>query len=197
MRKIIFEIAVSIDGFIEGPNGEMDWLKRDEEVNYASEMINRFDTILYGRVTYERFGIERPVDVYLPERERDFNMKVNAMRKYVFSRKLKHMPGNGMMVNGNMLSEIRRLKDEEDGKDIWFCGGADLLMSFLDHDIIDEYVLAVQPVVLGSGKPLFKDLKKRLNLELIGTESLPSGVVLLNYIPESRTTKKQHDGRSI
>lgn len=197
MRKIIFEIAVSIDGFIEGPNGEMDWLRCDEEVNYTSEMIERFDTIFYGRVTYERFGIERPVDEYLPERERDFNRTVNAMRKYVFSRKLKHMPGNGMMVNGNMLSEIRRLKDEEDGKDIWFCGGADLLTSFLDHDLIDEYVLAVQPVVLGSGKPLFKSLKKRLNLQLIRTENLPSGVVLLNYKPESRTNKNITHGRSI
>lgn len=193
MRKIVFEIAISLDGFIEGPNGELDWIIFDRTSEYVKELQSRFDTVFYGRLTYEKFGLPIEAHVDYPQL---YNKSVIDMRKYVFSRTMKHMPGNGMMINGNLVWEIKRLQEEE-GKDIWLCGGPDLLRTFIDHDFIDEYVLAVQPVVLGKGKPLFKDLKHRLNFRLIRSKALKSGVVMLNYRPEKSKSKAQRNGRSI
>ena len=185
-------MAVSLDGFIEGPNGELDWFEsdsyRDEEVRYANEFLPGFDTIFYGRVAYEKFGVPRPIDPAQTEAEREFNNTVNNTRKYVFSRTLKHVAGNGMVINGNMEAEVKRIR-EEDGKDIWFCGGADILTAFVELDLVDEYVFVVNPVVLGSGKPLFQNIRSRLDLKLIKTQRLKSGVVVLHYRPEKLISK--------
>jgi dihydrofolate reductase len=189
MRKVIAEIAISLDGFIEGPNGALDWLVFDEEVPYSSAFLKGFDTIFYGRVAYERFGVPRSENPSLPEGEREFNEMVNNMRKYVFSRTAKHVQGNGMMINNHIESEVKRIRDEE-GKNIWLCGGAGIYKTFIDLDLIDEYQLAIQPRVLGSGKPLFRNLATPLNLKLLRTENLKSGVVRLHYQPESRMNKE-------
>lgn len=179
MRKVIAEIAVSVDGFIEGPGGELDWLVFDEEQGYVNEFLSRFDVIFYGRMAYERFG------VYLQEsndRCEDFAATVMNMRKYVFSRNMKHVAGNGMMINDNIKDEVKQIREEE-GKDIWLCGGADIISTFANLRLIDEYMLAIQPTILGSGKPLFGNVDHPIRLELLEAERLNSGVVLLNYRP--------------
>ena len=196
MRKVIFESAVSIDGFIEGPNGEMDWLVFEEEICNASEFLSEFDTIFYGRKAYEKFGIPRFLEPDLPEAEREFYNTIHAMRKYVFSRTEKHVAGNGMVVSENLEAEVIRIREEE-GKNIWLCGGADILKTFADLDLIDEYVLTVHPVLLSSGKPLFAGIKKPLNLKLIDKKNLKSGVVILHYRPETRLKNEYHDHRSV
>ncbi|MEX2235108.1 MAG: dihydrofolate reductase family protein [Cyclobacteriaceae bacterium] len=85
----------------------------------------------------------------------------------------------------------------EVGKNIWFCGGADILKTFADLDLIDEYILTIHPVVLSSGKPLFAGLKKPLNLKLVNKYNLKSGVVILHYCPQSRIKNEYHDDRSL
>lgn len=188
MRKIIFDIAVSLDGFIEDKNGGIDSLISEQQAMYSNAFLSRFDTIFYGRVAYERFGFPRQTDKTLPEAERIFNNTLNNIRKFVFSRTLKHVAGNGMVINSNMESEVKRIRDEK-GKDIWFCGGANILSTFIDLDLIDEYQIAVQPKTLGAGKPLFNE-GQRLKLKLVKTQHLKSGVVLLHYKPESRIKLK-------
>lgn len=195
MRKVIFEIAVSVDGFIEGSKGELDWLTpiNEEEAICANTFLSEFDTIFYGRDAYEKFGVPRPLDDIQAEAEREFHLTINNMRKFVFSRKAKHVAGNGMVIGENLEAEVRRISGE-DGKNIWFCGGADILKTFIDLDLIDEYMLAVQPVILSSGKSLFRSLPRRLNLKLIKAQNLKSGVVVLYYQPGNRIHKENHDG---
>lgn len=190
MRKVIFEIAVSIDGYIEGPDGALDWVTPvvgwvEKEFFDANKFLMSFDTIFYGRDAYEKCGIYRPLDPDQPEAARDFHSMVSVMRKYVFTRTERHVPGNGMVIHDNLESEVKRIREEE-GKNIWFCGGANILKTFMDLDLVDEYVLAVQPVVLGAGKPLFRKLKNPLEVKLIKTQNLKSGVVILHYQPRSR-----------
>jgi dihydrofolate reductase len=188
MRKVIAEIAVSLDGFIEGPNGELDWLIFEDEVAYANNFLSRFDTIFYGRVAYEKFGVPRPIDPAQSEMEREFHNTVNNMRKFVFSRTVKHVAGNGMVVNHSVEAEIKRIRGEE-GKGIWLCGGAEIIDTFADLNLIDEYILSVQPVILGAGKPLFKSRARPLPLKLLHIENLKSGVVIMRYAPERKGTQ--------
>ncbi|HEX8041919.1 MAG TPA: dihydrofolate reductase family protein [Chryseosolibacter sp.] len=184
MRKIIFESAVSVDGFIEGPNGEMDWLVLNRERFDAVAFLSRFDTIFCGRKAYERLEA-RAADEFLPDAQREFHRVISQMRKYVFSRKEKHLPGNGMVVSENLEGEVQRIRDEL-GKDIWFCGGADILSTFAELDLVDEYVLVVHPVMLKSGKSLFAGTRRPLNLKLLEQRNLESGVISFRYLPESR-----------
>jgi dihydrofolate reductase len=185
MRKVIFESAVSIDGFIEGPNGELDWMVCEEGDGDARPFLSAFDTIFYGRKAYEKFGIAPSCTPELAEAEREFYYAIATMRKYVFSRRKKHVAGNGMVVSENLEAEVIRIRDEE-GKNIWLCGGADIFKTFVDLDLIDEYILTVHPVVLNRGKSLFGGIKKPLNLKLVRKYNLRSGVVILHYRPESR-----------
>ncbi len=188
MRKVIFESAISVDGFIEGPDGEMDWLAFGQERFNPTEFLSRFDTIFYGRKAYERFGVPRSTDEFVSEAQREFYFTINQMRKYVFSRKEKHLPGNGMVVSENLETEVKRIREEE-GKNIWFCGGPDILKTFADLDLVDEYVFTVHPVALRSGKPLFDGIKRPMNLKLLDKRNLKSGVIGLRYQPESRIEK--------
>lgn len=180
MRKIVLEIAPSVDGYIEGPDGELDWVNFGEEsIAYANKFLSNFDTIFFGRKAYENFGL-RSIEESQSPGERLFYEAVNRMRKYVFTRTQKHVEGNGMVINDNLKEEVDRIRNEN-GKDIWLCGGAEIIRTFIDLDLIDIYRLAIQPTALGSGKPGFKGLKGQLDLDLMKTESLGSGVVVLHY----------------
>lgn len=197
MRKVIFESAISIDGFIEGPDGSMDWLvEGDQNPDHDPiRFLAAFDTIFYGRKAYEKFGVTPFLSPDIPDVEREFYYSIRAMRKYVFSRTSKHVAGNGMVISDNLEAEVRRIR-EEDGKDIWFCGGADILRTFTELDLVDEYILTVHPVLLKSGKPLFAGKKKPHSIKLIHKRKLESGVVVLHYQPESRSKSERYDGRS-
>lgn len=184
MRKVIAEIAISLDGFIEGPNGELDWFIFDDPVSYGSDFLQRFDTIFYGRVAYERFGLQLSPRSD-SEAEKEFYVNISNMRRYVFSRSRKHLPGNGMVISGNIDREVLRIKDEE-GKDIWLCGGADILKSFAELDLIDEYVFCVHPVVLGGGKPVFRNVNTRINLKLNDQDTRRNGIIHVKYTPQTR-----------
>ena len=196
MRKVIFESSVSLDGFIEGPNGELDWLLCADEPADIKSFLSSFDTIFYGRKTYDKMGIPKPGNEVFSGIGEQFLSAVQGMRKYVFSRTRKHVEGNAMVINENLEPEVRRIR-EEDGKDIWLCGGADILKTFTRLDLVDEYFLSVHPVILADGKPLFEGIRIPLNLNLVQEHKLRSGVVILRYVPVSRIKTISYGSRSI
>lgn len=176
-RKIVLDLAVSLDGFIEGINGETDWCIMDEDMDFT-KFLNSIDTILYGRKSYDLWG------EYIPGNETSDTEKeiwelVHSKKKYVFSRTLTNID-NGILVNDNIVEEINKLK-KEPGKDIWLYGGASLITTFMNLGLIDEYRLSVHPVILGSGKYLFTDINKRQELKLVDIRKFSSGVVQLCY----------------
>jgi dihydrofolate reductase len=189
MRKIITTTWVTLDGFIAGPNGEMDFVGESyDEVmgKYEDDLVSSADTLLLGRVTYQSFAGSWP---YVPdnpsasEGEKVYARKLNAMHKIVFSRTL---PGvewnNSRLVREVIPADIEQLKHEP-GRDMVIYGSASLVRTLTNLGLIDEYQLLVHPVILGSGKPLFQDLKDQVKLKLVNSRTHPSGVMVLSYQP--------------
>ena len=182
MKKVILNLAVSLDGFIEGPNGEVDWMTFSEETGTAlNDFIQEIDTILYGRVSYELWGNHFPADDS-SDFEKDFYTKINKLNKYVFSSSKTDFDGNPTVINSDIPQHISNLK-KQPGKNIWLYGGADLISTFINLNLIDEIRMAVMPIVLGDGKPMFKEIKNRKKLKLLKSVSSKSGVVALSYEP--------------
>jgi dihydrofolate reductase len=182
MKKVILNLAVSLDGFIEGPNGEVDWMTFSEETGTAlNDFIQEIDTILYGRVSYELWGNHFPPD-NSSDFEKGFYSKVNKLNKYVFSSSKTGFDGNPAVINSDIPQHINRLK-KQPGKNIWLYGGAGLISTFINLNLIDEIRMAVMPIVLGDGKPMFKEIKNRIKLKLLKSVSSESGVVALSYAP--------------
>lgn len=176
MRKVILELTASLDGYIEGPNREIDWIKFDKDAeNYLAAFAEEIDTILYGRVSYEMYK-----DYEVPEAD-ESSKKMSSMKKLVFSDTLTNAGDLEIVRSGQLIQTITKLKLMP-GKNIWLFGGGKLITSFVNADLIDEYRVAVQPVILGGGNPLFKDISRRVNLELIdATTWSSSGIVSLKY----------------
>lgn len=177
---------VSLDGFFAGPDGNIDWHVVDEEFNKAAiEMIQSFDTILFGRITYQLFENYWPKAARDPKTSKDDKIiadKINTMKKIVFSNTLDKVSWkNSELINGNIENEVQKIK-KHPGRDIVIYGSGTIVQQLTNDGLIDEYRIMVNPVVLGRGKPLFKDVNK-FNLKLIGTKILGSGNVLLNYQP--------------
>ena len=183
MRKIVVYNSVSIDGFYAGPNGSIDWFIHDPEVSKASHEMMSPDTILFGRHTYQMFESYWPHVVHnptAPEEARLMAEELNQMTKVVFSTTLPAVGWvNSRLIHGNLTEEVRKLK-EEAGQDITIFGSGSLIQQLANEDLIDEYLLAVTPVVVGEGKQLFKDVT-RFKLDLLETRSFKSGIVLLHY----------------
>ena len=169
MRKIILEVAVTLDGFIEGPNGEYDWCFDDQDYG-MTEFFKRIDSIFIGRRSYElmqKIG-ESAVPGY------------SSLKEYVFSTTLKEVKTGTEIIHGDIKEKVEKIKNEP-GRDIWLFGGASLTTSLLNLNLIDEMRLAVHPIILGSGKPLFIDIKNRVPLHLMDTKTYSSGLVRLTY----------------
>jgi dihydrofolate reductase len=184
MRKVISHSFVTLDGFMAGPQGEIDWNEPyfDEEMaRYVGEEFDTVGTILFGRVTYQLF-----VQYWPTQGVKDdpvFAEKMNTLPKIVFSKTLSTVAWNNTrLVKENVAEEIHALKRQE-GKDIFIDGSPGLIQSLTRLGLIDEYRLRVHPIVLGSGVPLFKDLKERMPLKLIESKTFHSGVVILHYQP--------------
>ncbi|MFC5407539.1 dihydrofolate reductase family protein [Cohnella soli] len=177
-RKIILDLAVTLDGFIEGKNGEVDWCIMDPEMGFT-EFLNQIDTILYGRKSYDQWG-QFPPEIDSADSEKEFWELVHSKEKYVFSRTQKATDHKAVFINDRILEEVNKIKNKP-GKDIWLYGGASLITTFVNLGLVDEFRLSVHPVVLGEGKPLFVDINQRLNLKLVHTRTFSSGVVQLIY----------------
>jgi dihydrofolate reductase len=189
MRKIIVQLAMTLDGYIEGPNGEIDWLVRDEATDFGdilSDILSDKDIIMYGRVSYDKWGNYQPGE-NLTQRTKDAYKLLHSKQKYVFSNSKKQDQTNAIFINRDIKARVLEIKRQA-GKNIWLYGGAKTVSSFLNLDLIDEYRLAVHPVLLGKGKPLFENLTSRRKLILTDVRAHKSGVTLLKYRTDGATT---------
>jgi dihydrofolate reductase len=185
MRKIILDLAISLDGFIEGPNGEIDWCIMDEEMGFEHFLAD-IDTIFYGRVSYELWGHYQP-DTNVSLTERKIWDQVHSKKKYVFSRNPKPEDHGATYISSEVASRVREIKSQS-GKNIWLYGGANLITTFIDLGLVDLYRLSVHPVVLGAGKPLFLNVRDKINLHLQEMKAYTSGVTLLSYSNAKQST---------
>jgi dihydrofolate reductase len=195
MRKVTVTMWITLDGFIAGPNEEINWVTEiyDEEMGkYETNLVSAADTLLLGRKTYESFAGAWPKVPENPSAstgEVEFARKLNAMRKIVFSKTLEKVEwNNSRLVKNNIVEEVAKLK-QGPGKDVIIYGSASIVQTLMNLGFIDEYQLLVHPVVLGSGKPLFKNNKVRINLKLVKTKTHSSGVVVLCYQPTRKEVK--------
>lgn len=179
MKKVILDLAVTLDGFIEGPNGEIDWCIMNDDMDFDG-FLSSIDTIFYGRVSYDSWGNYQP-DENANSAEQKLWKAVHSKNKFVFSSQ-KREDKNATFINSDIAEIVSEIKNQG-GKDIWLYGGASLIKTFIHSDLIDLYRISVHPIALGNGKPLFEDLKERLNLRLIKTNTFKSGVVQLIYEP--------------
>jgi dihydrofolate reductase len=186
MRQVILFNMATLDGFFAGPNGEIDWHHVDEEFNeFAIAQLNSADGLLFGRVTYQGMAGYWPTDIAMTN-DPVVAGKMNAIPKIVFSRTLERAEWNNTrLVKGHVAEEISKLK-QQPGKDWLLFGSADLASTLTNLGLIDEYRVMVNPVVLGSGKPLFKGVKEKLNLKLTNIRAFRNGNVLLCYEPDRK-----------
>jgi dihydrofolate reductase len=178
MSKLIAWNMVTLNGFFTGPKGEIDWFVFDNELErYVLETQETAGMLLFGRVTYQMMA------AYWPSEEGRIAEFMNSMPKVVFSRTLKDPGWNNARVMTEATPEaIARLRNESNG-DVFVFGSADFSATLVRLDLIDEYRFGINPVVLDSGVPWFKDGFGQRNLQLVETKPLASGVVILHYAP--------------
>lgn len=169
MRKVVLSVAVSLDGYIEGPNGEYDWCFTDQDYG-MTEFYKRIDSIFIGRKSYE-FALSMG-DVEMPG--------FPKLKEYVFSNTLTNVRSGSELISGDIEKKVQRIKNEPGGN-IWLFGGAKLTTSLFNLNLIDEVGLAVHPIILGGGKRLFQDISKRISLRLVDSKSYSSGLVSMIY----------------
>jgi dihydrofolate reductase len=185
MRKVVLFMHTSLDGFVAGPNGQMDWIHVDEEIfDYAGSRTSEADTALYGRNTYEMMEAYWPTAADKPNPTRhdiEHSTWYNKVPKVVLSKSLEgqSLP-NTTIISDNIPDSINTIKFEP-GKDIIIFGSPTAAHSLMEHDLIDDYWLFVNPVLLGDGIPMFKSIKEKLKLRVLEAKTLGSGVVCLHY----------------
>lgn len=177
MKKVILDLAVSLDGFIEGPNGEIDWCIMDDDMDFDG-FISSIDTIFYGRVSYDTWGNYQP-DINASITEQMLWKEVHSKEKFVFSSQ-NRQDERATFIKSDIANKVTEIK-KQGGRDIWLYGGASLIKTFVNLGLIDLFRISVHPIALGSGKPLFENLKERIELRLIKTNIFKSGVVQLIY----------------
>jgi dihydrofolate reductase len=169
-RRIILGVAISLDGFIEGPNGEYDWCFSDQDYGMSAFM-KRIDAIFMGRKSYE------------VAKKHEGPNPWKGIKTYVVSNTISELDDkDAVLLRGeNLEDEIGRIKNSK-GKDIWLFGGALLTTELMNRNLIDEFWLAVHPVVLGAGKPLFQNVEARKKLILHDSKVYNTGLVSLTYL---------------
>jgi dihydrofolate reductase len=187
MRKVIVSMNITLDGFMAGPDCELDWhfsYWNEEMAEIATDQLKRADTILLGRVTYKAMSKYWPavlLDPSSPRQDLAFAGMMNSYHKIVFSTTMEHADwSNSSLVQDNIIHEVRLLK-KQPGKNMIIYGSGTIASLFMRYGLVDEYVLWVHPVVLGKGKPFFKKLSDKHYLRLVKSTTFKSGVVLLYY----------------
>lgn len=171
MRKLILGLAVSLDGFIEGPNGEYDWCFADQDYGMG-EFLGRVDSIFMGRKSYE---LTQKMDGASPG--------FPNLKEYIFSTTLKNVKEGSVLVSKDVKENVLKIKAQE-GKDIWLFGGSGLTTSLFNLGLVDVIWLALHPIILGGGTPLFKDIDNRIKLKLVDTKTYSTGLISLTYLLE-------------
>ena len=183
MRKIVLMMSVSLDGFIEGPNREIDWHMVDEELHtHFNEQLSGIGAFLYGRVNYELMAGFWPTADQDPSSTgpvAEFARIWRDTPKIVYSRTLERADWHSTLVRDVVPEDVMALKAQPGGD--LFVGGSDLPAAFMEYDLIDEYRIYVHPVLIGHGKPLFHPSDTKTALRLAETRTFGNGVVLLRY----------------
>ena len=181
--KVIYSMSVSLDGFVETPDRSLDWVIVDEELHrFFNEQARETRTSLYGRRLYQLMASYWPTadeDPSTPDYMVEFSRIWKDKPKVVFSKTLDKVEWNSRLARGTIPEEIARLKEQPDND--MEVGGPNLASTFMLLDLIDEYRLFVQPVVLGAGTPFFPALDHKIDLRLVETKTFESGVVYLRY----------------
>ena len=183
MRKLIYGMNLSLDGYIAAPGGDIGWsVPNDELFQFWSDQLEATELTLYGRKLWQTMSSHWPTADQLPgatPAEIEFARRWRDMSKVVFSSTVDKVDWNTRLVTGDAVAEITRLKAEDGGPvDI---GGATLAAAAMRAGLIDEYVLATAPVLVGGGTPFFTALDSWVNLNLVETRTLPGGMTLTRY----------------
>lgn len=186
MRNLIFFMHTSLDGFVAGPNGEMDWIRFDDELfDFVATMTDKADTALYGRVTYEMMQGYWPTAGENPnasKHDKEHSAWYKKVSKIVLSRTLS---GEGLenttVISDQLASKINAIKNKE-GKDILIFGSPRASHSLLGLGLIDAFWIFVNPVLLGQGMPLFQNVTDKINLTLVESKLFSCGVIALHYV---------------
>ena len=173
MRKLILGLAVTLDGYIEGPNGEYDWCFTDQDYG-LNEFYERIDALFIGRKSYEM------MQKHEAENGEDAVPGMPQLKEYVFSDTLKEVKEGAVLVSGDTMLAARRIKNSP-GKDIWLFGGASLNEAMMKAGLVDELWLSVHPILLGAGRQLFTGQNHRSQLTLLESKTYESGLVSLRY----------------
>jgi dihydrofolate reductase len=188
MRKLKLQMQITVDGFVAGPNGELDWMIKDDMDDklraHIDSLAGSSDTILMGRKMTEGFVNYWTNAVKEPE-GRWFSLAKMMVDypKIVFTKTLDKSPWpNTTLAKGNIVDEVNRAKNHE-GKDIIVYGGAGFVSSLIKHNLIDEYHLFVNPVAIGNGMTIFKDLGRRFDLKQLDATPYACGVTVHKYLP--------------
>jgi dihydrofolate reductase len=194
MRKIISFMHVSLDGFVAGPNGEMNWIKVDEEIfDHVGKRISETDTALYGRITYQMMEDYWPGAGDQPEASRhdiEHSKWYNKAHKVVLSRTMNpdsYREKNTTIISGNLSDNINKIKRSggaAGNEGILLFGSPTATHALMQQNLIDGYWLFVNPVILGRGIPLFANIQDKIELKLLSTRQFASGVTELNYTVE-------------
>jgi dihydrofolate reductase len=188
MRKIIADLQMSVDGFIEGPNGELDWAMAEDEETWRDlfEMLTQVDTFILGRVmypAYEQYWLALLANPTGSKNEIAYARHADKTPHIVLSKTLDKVAWKVTRIVRD-VEKIRKMK-QQPGKDMLVVGGATLVSSLMNLGLIDELRLMVNPLILGGGKTLFKDVKERHALKLVQAKPLKSGKVGLTYSTQS------------
>jgi dihydrofolate reductase len=186
MRKLVLFMHVSLDGFAADANSGLGWISYDSELQqYADGIVATVGSPVYGRLTYELMAGYWPAVLDDPdesEHSKAHAQWVDNAAKIVFSKTMKKADWNNtIVINDNIAEEINKLK-QQSGKDLVIFGSPGLAHSFMELDLIDEYQLTLNPVLLGTGIPAFQHIKNKTNLKLVKSTALNNGVVGLHYV---------------
>jgi dihydrofolate reductase len=185
MKKLIFFMHSSLDGFVARPNGEMNWIKFDDAMfDFVGTMTEQADTALYGRVTYQMMESYWPTAGDKPNASKhdiEHSQWYNSVSKVVLSTTMKDDgQQNVMVISDNISENINKIK-QQGGKNILIFGSPSASNALLQKGLVDEFWIFVNPVLLGQGIPLFKDITESVELELIETRTFNMGVIALHY----------------
>jgi dihydrofolate reductase len=185
MRKIIITLHISLDGFAGGPNGEMDWIRLDDEMfDLVGAFTEESDTAIYGRITWQMMDNYWPNAANQPnatKHDKEHSAWYNRVKKIVLSRSYHGLTTDKTTFLGdNVIEEITKLK-EEPGKNILIFGSPTAANTLMAHNLIDEYWLFINPVLLGMGIPVFPTFNKRVDLKQISSKAFPCGVTGIHY----------------
>jgi dihydrofolate reductase len=185
MRKLIFFMHTSLDGFVAGLNGEMDWIIVDDAIfDFVGTMTDQADTALYGRVTYQMMESYWPTAGEKPNASKhdiEHSIWYKNVSKIVLSKTIKEIgQNNTKVISENISDNINKLK-HQDGKNILIFGSPSASNSILNEGLVDEFWIFVNPILLGQGIPLFKDISESVKLSLIETKTFDIGVIALHY----------------